>query len=174
MKSEITDGRDPDVEMVASGKGLVNVIKFLCYGKLPKKSKSKKAGKIKKARKDSGFEKFVEAISKEEPPVAGRQIIRAYKNKRFRVMLRYAINLFVDTVAAASRDVVHDFCAYNGVYIAGGNTRRLKKKFLSGRFMKVFDQSYEHTDKLRSTPVYLVTSKTLGTDGAAHYAFSKY
>ena len=159
------------METVASGKGLTNVVKFLCYGKLPKKGK--KARKIKEARENRNFRRFVKRISAEEPQVAGREIIRIYKDKRFPVLLKYAVNIFVDTVASAARDVVHDFCAYNGVYISGGNARRLKKNFLSGRFMEVFDQSYEHTDKLRGTPVYLATSKTLGTDGAARYAFSK-
>ena len=171
LKDEVTDGRDPDVETVASGKGLTNVVKFLCYGSLPKKGK--KARKIKEARENRGFRRFVKRISAEEPQVAGREIIRIYKDKRFPVLLKYAVNIFVDTVASAARDVVHDFCAYNGVYISGGNARRLKKNFLSGRFMEVFDQSYEHTDKLRGTPVYLATSRTLGTDGAARYAFSK-
>jgi len=173
LKSEVTDGRDPDIEIVASGKGLANIVKFLCYGSLPKGKKSKRLRKIKELRGGRGFRRFAKAISAEEPQVAGREIIRMYKDKRYSTLLNYAVNIFVDAVAAAARDVVHDFCAYNGVYISGGNARRLKKKFLSGRFMDVFDQSYEHTDKLRGTPVYLVTSKTLGTDGAARYAFSR-
>ena len=173
LKAEVTDGRDPDVETVASGKGLANIVNFLCYGRLPKGKKDKKLRKIKDLRKGSGFQKFVKNIDAEEPQVAGRQIIQAYKNKKFSDLLRYAVNIFVDAVAAGARDVVHDFCAYNGVYISGGNARRLKKKFLSGRFMEVFDQSYEHTDKLRGTPVYIVTSRTLGTDGAARHGFSK-
>ena len=173
LKAEVTDGRDPDIETVASGKGLANIVKFLCYGSLPKGEKSKRLRKIKELRGGRGFRRFVKAISAEEPQVAGREIIRTYKDKRYSTLLNYAVNIFVDAVAAAARDVVHDFCAYNGLYISGGNARRLKKKFLSGRFMDVFDQSYEHTDKLRGTPVYLVTSKTLGTDGAARYAFSR-
>ncbi|MFC1714581.1 glucokinase [Candidatus Poribacteria bacterium] len=173
LKAEITDGRDPDVETVASGRGLANIVNFLCYGRLPKGKKDKKIQKIKDLRKGSGFQKFVKNINAEEPQVAGRQIIRAYKDKRYSVILKYAVNIFVAAVAAAARDVVHDFCAYNGVYISGGNARRLRKAFLSGRFMEVFDQSYEHTDKLRGTPVYLVTSRTLGTDGAARHAFSR-
>lgn len=171
LKSEFTEGRDPDVEMVASGRGLANIVKFMCYGKLPKGAKSKKIQKIKDSRKGKGFQKFVEKISESEPQVAGREIIQAYKGKKYSAILDYSINIFIDAVASAARDVVHDFCAYNGVYISGGNARRLRKNFLSGRFMEVFDQSYEHTDKLRGTPVYLVTSKTLGTDGAARYAF---
>ena len=173
LKAEITDGRDPDVETVASGKGLANIVSFLGYGRLPKGKKGKKIQKIRNLRKGSGFQKFVKNIKVEEPQVAGRQIIRAYKDKRFSTLLKFAINIFIDSVASAARDVVHDFCAYNGVYISGGNARRLRKKFLSGRFMEVFDQSYEHTDKLRGTPVYLVTSRTLGTDGAARYAFNR-
>jgi len=173
LKAEVTDGRDPDVETVASGKGLANIVNFLCYGKLPEAKNSKKVRKIKDLRKDGKFGKFVEAVNDEEPQVAGRRIIRAYKAKRFRPALKYAVDIFVDAVAAAARDAVHDFCAYGGVYISGGNTRRLRKRFLSPRFMKVFDQSYEHTDKLRQTPVYLVTSRTLGTDGAARYAFDR-
>jgi glucokinase len=171
LKTEVTDGRDPDVETVASGKGLANIANFLCYGSLPKKGK--KIKKIKGARKDSAFQKFVKATSSEEPQVAGREIVRAYRNKKFPVLLGCAVDIFVDAVAAAARDVVHDFCAYGGVYISGGNARRLSKKLNSGRFMKIFDQSYEHADKLRATPVYIVTSKTLGTDGAARYAFSR-
>jgi glucokinase len=161
------------VETVASGKGLANIVNFLCYGKLPKAKNSKKVPKIKVLRKDSKFAKFVEAVNGEEPQVAGRRIIRAYKAKRFRPVVKYAVDIFVDAVAAAARDAVHDFCAYGGVYISGGNTRRLRKRFLSPGFMEVFDQSYEHTDKLRQTPVYLVTSRTLGTDGAARYAFDR-
>ena len=172
LKTEVAHGRDPDIETVASGRGLANIVKFLCYGRLPK-GKGKKLSKIKDSRKGGGFREFVKAISVEEPQVAGREIIQAYKDKKFSVLLNCTMNIFVDAVAAAARDVVHDFCAYNGVYISGGNARRLKKKFLSGRFMEVFDQSYEHTDKLRGTPVYLATSKTLGTDGAARYAFSR-
>ncbi|MBD3181403.1 hypothetical protein GF312_03865 [Candidatus Poribacteria bacterium] len=167
------DGRDPDVETVASGKGLMNIVNFMFYGKLPKKKKRKKVKKIKEFRKDKDAAEFVKELNKEDPQVAGRLIISAYKDKLYRPVLKYAINIFIDATAVAARDVVHDFCAYNGVYISGGNARRLKKKFLSGRFMKIFDESYEHTDKLRATPVYLVTSKTLGTDGAARYAFSR-
>jgi glucokinase len=173
LKAEVTGGRDPDVETVASGKGLANIVNFLCYGRLPKGKNSKKVRKIKALRKDGKFAEFVEAINDEEPQVAGRRIIRAYKAKRFRPVMKYAVNIFVDAVAAAARDAVHDFCAYGGVYISGGNARRLRKRFLSARFMEVFDQSYEHTDKLRQTPVYLVTSRTLGTDGAARYAFDR-
>jgi glucokinase len=173
LKAEVTGGRDPDVETVASGKGLTNIVNFLCYGRLPNAKNSKKVRKIEDLRKDSKFGKFVEAINGEEPQVAGRRIIRAYKAKRFRPVVKYAVDIFVDAVAAAARDAVHDFCAYGGVYISGGNARRLRKQFLSARFMKVFDQSYEHTDKLRQTPVYLVTSRTLGTDGAARYAFDR-
>jgi glucokinase len=172
LKAEVTGGRDPDVETVASGKGLANIVNFLCYGRLPK-GKKKKIRKIRDMRKTSDFRSFVKTINAEEPQVAGRQIIQAYKAKRFRSVLRCAVNIFVDAAAVAARDVVHDFCAYGGAYISGGNARRLKKRFLSGRFMEVFDQSYEHTDKLRGTPVYLVTSRTLGTDGAARYAFGR-
>ncbi len=173
LKAEVTDGRDPDVETVASGKGLANIVNFLCYGQLPKGKKDKKVRKIRDLRKSSSFQKFVKNINAEEPQVAGRQIIRAYKDKKFSAILKYTANIFVDSVAVAARDVVHDYCAYNGVYISGGNARRLRKRFLSGRFMEIFDQSYEHTDKLRGTPVYLVTSRTLGTDGAARYAFDQ-
>ncbi len=173
LKSEVADGRDPDVETVASGKGLANIVNFLCHGRLPKAKKDKKIGKIKDSRKKSSFQKFVERINAQEPQVAGREIVQVYKSKKFPVLLGCAVDIFIDTVAAAARDVVHDFCAYNGVYISGGNARRLRKEFHSGRFMEVFDQSYEHTDKLRATPVYLATSRTLGTDGAARYAFNK-
>lgn len=168
LKAEVTNGRDPDVETVASGKGLPNIVNFLCYGKLPKGRK-----KIKEARRNKGFQKFVKNISIEEPQVAGREIIQAYRSRKFSALLSCAVNIFTDSVAVAARDVVHDFCAYNGVYISGGNARRLRKRFLSGRFMKIFDESYEHNDKLRATPVYLVTSRTLGTDGAARYALSR-
>jgi len=170
LKSELTEGRDPDVEMVASGRGLTNIVNFLGHGRLPK---GKKYDKIKDLRKNRNFRDFADTINAQEPQVAGRSIIEAYKDKEFRALMKCAVEIFIDSVASASRDVVHDFCAYNGVYISGGNARRLKKDFLSKRFMEVFDQSYEHTDKLRGTPVYLVTSKTLGTDGAAHYAFNK-
>lgn len=173
LKTEVANGRAPDIETVASGRGLANIVNFLCYGDLPKGKKDKTIHKIKDLRKDSGFQRFVKNLGEGEPQVAGRQIIRAYKNKRFSPLLKYAANIFVDAVAGASRDVVHDFCAYNGVYISGGNARRLRKRFLSGRFMEIFDQSYEHTDKLRGTPVYLVTSRTLGTDGAARHAFNR-
>ena len=173
LKAEVTDGRDPDVESVASGKGLANIVKFLGYGRLPGGRKDKQLLKLRDARKGSGFRKFVKSIREEEPQIAGREIVQAYKDKRFPALMKCTMNIFVDSVAAAARDVVHDFCAYNGVYISGGNARRLKKNFLSGRFMEVFDQSYEHTDKLRGTPVYLATSKTLGTDGAARYAFNR-
>lgn len=171
LKTEVANGRAPDIETVASGRGLANIVNFLCYGNLPKGKKNKTIQKIKDLRKDKGFQRFVKNLGEEEPQVAGRKIIRAYKDKRFSPLLKYAANIFVDAVAGAARDVVHDFCAYNGVYISGGNARRLRKRFLSGRFMEIFDESYEHTDKLRGTPVYLVTSRTLGTDGAARHAF---
>lgn len=170
LRKKATDGRDPDAELVASGKGLTNVVRFLCHGKLPKGSKT---DNIKAIRETEDFQSFVETLDVGNPQVAGRQIIRAYKDKEHRAALKCAVHIFVDAVAAASRDAVHDFCAYGGVYVSGGNARRLKKHFLSGRFMEIFDQSYEHTDRLRQTPVYLVTSRTLGTDGAARYAFNR-
>lgn len=170
LRDEVAGERDPDVELVASGKGLTNVVRFLCYGNLPDGTRT---DKIKALRKTEDFQSFVESLHDATPQVAGRQIIRAYKDKEHRAALKCAIQIFVDAVAAASRDVVHDFCAYGGVYVSGGNARRLKKHFLSGRFMEIFDESYEHTDKLRQTPVHLVTSRTLGIDGAARYAFSR-
>jgi len=170
LKSGVANGRDPDIELVASGKGLANVVNFLCNGTLPKGAIT---DEINVVRETEAFQSFVESLNDAEPQLAGRQIIRAYKAKQHRAALKRAIHIFVDAVAAASRDAVHDFCAYGGVYLSGGNARRLKKHFLSGRFMEIFDQSYEHTDKLRQTPVYLVTSRTLGIDGAARYAFNR-
>lgn len=170
LRDEVAGERVPDVELVASGKGLTNVVRFLCYGNLPDCSMT---DEIKSVRKSKEFRSFVESLRDATPQVAGRQIIRAFKAKAHRAALKCAIHIFVDAVAAASRDVVHDFCAYGGVYLSGGNARRLKKQFLTGRFMDIFDESYEHTDKLRQTPVYLITSRTLGIDGAARYAFSK-
>jgi glucokinase len=170
LRREVADGRDPDVELVASGKGLTKIVSFLCYGDLPAETGTEK---VKLLRKTEAFQTFVESLCDATPQVAGRKIIRAYQGKQHRAALKLAIRIFVDTVAAAARDAVHDFGAYGGVYLSGGNARRLKKNFLSGRFMEIFDESYEHRDKLRQTPVYLVTSRTLGIDGAARYAFSK-
>ncbi len=170
LKDHVADGRDPDVELVASGKGLTNIVRFLCYGNLPKGTTPEE---IEALRETQDFRCFVESLKKEKAQNAGRTIIEAYDDGKYTVALECAIQIFVDAVAAAARDAVHDFCAYGGVYVSGGNARRLKEHFLSERFMEVFDLSYEHRDKLRQTPVYLVTSKTLGTDGAARYAFSK-
>jgi len=170
LRDEVAGGRDPDAELVASGKGLTNVVRFLCYGNLLDGATT---DKIKALRQKEEFPSFVASLHDAPPQVAGRRIIQAFKDKEHRAALKCAVSIFVDAVAAAARDAVHDFCAYGGVYLSGGNARRLRKQFLSGRFMEIFDESYEHTDKLRQTPVYLVTSRTLGIDGAARYAFSK-
>lgn len=174
LRDEVAGGRVPDAELVASGKGLTNIVRFLCYGNLLDCGRSAKIKALREEEEDKpGFPTFVESLRDANPQTAGRRIIRAFKDKEHRAALRCAIDIFVDAVAAAARDAVHDFCAYGGVYLSGGNARRLKKQFLSGRFMEIFDESYEHTERLKQTPVYLVTSRTLGIDGAARYAFGR-
>ena len=89
-------------------------------------------------------------------------------------VVEQAINIYVDAVAKSARDAVCTFGAfYGGLFISGGNARRLASdlKEKRDRFMKTFTASQDHGAKLLKTPVYLLQSRNLGLDGAAWYAF---
>ena len=89
-------------------------------------------------------------------------------------VIEQAINIYVDAVAKSARDAVCTFGAfYGGLFISGGNARRLAfdLKEKKERFMKTFTASQDHGAKLVRTPIYLLQSRNLGLDGAAWYAF---
>jgi glucokinase len=151
IREHITHGKPVEVEQIASGIGVSYIFRFLAAQEPLKGMKS--------------FIKLMQSTEGLPPQKAGRMIIDAY-NKGFHE-LESGLKLFVEACALAAINQVQTMAAYGGkVYILGGNSRRtlsLFKKY----FMPVFDNPYVHADKFRTTSVYIVKKKNIGTMGAA-------
>jgi glucokinase len=162
---------DPDVETVASGIGMWNIFDYFINGEMPREGVGLH---IANARAKPDIQKFYKEIKGLEPKDAGREIGMKYRKEvtNYHEILEELMKTFVHATAAAARDSVHEFLAYEGVYLAGGNARRLEKVFKK-YFMDVFDNSYKFADDLRAVPVYLIRSRVLGTTGAGFLALQE-
>ncbi|MBU1704021.1 MAG: glucokinase, partial [Nanoarchaeota archaeon] len=170
LMEHVTDGRIPTMESVTSGVGLANIIAFMDKGKMPQKGQGEQ---ISDMRKKSAWKIFMDRVYSTEPQLAGREVIKAYDEHTFKPVIGYAVDIFTNGLAVAVRQAANAFAAYDGgVFISGGNARRLQDHLLgSTEFKRVVNDSYTHQDKIASMPIYLATSNTLGTYGAAMHGF---
>ena len=179
LRQNVTAGRAPDLELVASGKGIYYITQFLAKGDLPTGREYAQTNRvIEKARANPEWRKFIRNLEKTEIAQAGIDIRKAYESKFFQGVLDNVIELFACGLGQSIRQIANAFACYDGgIFIAGGNARRFGKQIAtSNGFHYAVEHSYPnfHEARIKTMPLFLVEGeacKHLGTMGAAVRSF---
>lgn len=78
-----------------------------------------------------------------------------------------ALQLFADIYAARAADFALSVLARRGVYIAGGIAPKILPFLQTQRFVEIFNDNPGYGHLLKTIPVYMVTKKLIGLDGAS-------
>lgn len=78
-----------------------------------------------------------------------------------------ALQLFTDIYAARAGDFALSLLARRGVYIAGGIAAKILPFLQMTRFMEIFNANPGYGHLLKTIPVYIVTERLVGLDGAS-------
>lgn len=78
-----------------------------------------------------------------------------------------ALQLFVDIYAARAADFALSVLARRGVYIAGGIAPKILPFLQTPRFVEIFNDNPGYGHLLKTMPVYIITEKMVGLDGAS-------
>lgn len=84
-----------------------------------------------------------------------------------------ALDLFVDLYGAWVGNVALFYKPSGGLYIAGGVAIHLRERMRSPRFMAACTDKGRMRGVVESTPIYLITNKRLGVQGAIRAALNK-
>lgn len=78
-----------------------------------------------------------------------------------------ALQLFADIYAARAGDFALSVLARRGVYIAGGIAPKILPFLQTPRFVDIFNDNPGYGHLLKTMPLYIVTEKLIGLDGAS-------
>ena len=76
------------------------------------------------------------------------------------------MNIFVAVLGSQAGNMVLNFKAFGGVYLAGGIPFKIKEKLKEKIFIDMFLNKGRLSYLLKSTPVYLIKNQSIGTYGA--------
>lgn len=139
-----------DVERVVSGPGIVNIFRFLCTCKFP--------------RKDVG-----DFLTQQDPAQA---IAQGAKQGHF--LCQKTMKIFVEAYGSAVGDMAVSFLPFGGVYIAGGIAAKNIELMKGGEFMTAFkNKARVNSALLEKVPVDIVLDTLEGLRGALKYACTK-
>jgi len=133
-------------ERVASGLGLVNIFNFLkstWYSHIDEELSARMENE------DPGLVISDEALKKNNP-----------------ICLK-ALDIFASVLGAVSGNLVLNYKAIGGVYLAGGIPMKIIEKLKDGTFMKSFLNKGRLSYIVEKTPVYIINDESAGTHGAA-------
>lgn len=81
-----------------------------------------------------------------------------------------AVNLFFDILGQIAGDLALTLDSRDGVFIAGGITKRYTDMLRSSGFRNAFENKGAHRSMMEQIPTYLITHEEPGLLGAAYYA----
>ena len=139
-------------EMVCSGQGIFNIYRFL-RDRHPAEEPSW----------------LSEELAREEDPTPA--IVKAAVDSRNSCKLCVeALHVFVSILGAEAGNMALKILATNGVYIAGGMSRRILPFLEDGRFVASFRKKGRMTDLVSQMPVYVILYPKVALLGVACYA----
>ena len=179
LRENVTQDRAPDIELVASGKGMVNIFRFLDKGELPNNRDYRRfTENVIRARANREWKRFAAKLDKLKDSEAGIELRKAYQGRFFHPVFDYMVEMFLEGLGQGIRHTANAFACYDGgVFIEGGNARRLTKEIKSSEHLSrslrlVFPDS--HREKIANMPIFLIegdANKYAGTLGSAVTSF---
>ncbi|MGM5487967.1 MAG: glucokinase [Nanobdellota archaeon] len=135
LKEQVTGGKHPGFERVASGQGMRNIYNFLRHIEY---------------EHESEVTHHIDQLPDAEKPAAIQEHVHNC------LTCEKTTELFIEFYARATRNLALTLLARGGVYLAGGIAPRLLKHLKKPHFMHTFEANDRQAKILRKIPVYVV------------------